>query len=288
MTSVSPVPSPAHEAAGVSACNVYPGPSDSGGDNEKGPGIGAQPQCLALSASAAASAAGLVSTSTSDTLPSQERLIDGRAARLHRMRRAVVTSARLHQDGLPSGFRAAMITLTYARGQDWHPRQVSFLLQRCRQWLARRRRRLRYAWVLELTKAGRPHFHVVLWLPRSIRLPKPDRAGWWPWGSTRIEWARRAVGYLAKYASKGQDTHYPKGVRIHGAGGFSEAARLERAWWLAPAWVRERCTPEERPQRARGGGWVLRLSGEWFPPRYRVEWVAGGWLRLIPLHVCHG
>ncbi|MQM38304.1 hypothetical protein KBTX_02314 [wastewater metagenome] len=186
------------------------------------------------------------------------------------MRRGVITSARLHEDALPSGFRAAMVTLTYPPSQPWSRRHISEFLRRARAYMQRRRHRLRYTWVLELTRAGVPHYHVVLWLPRRLRLPKPDKAGWWPWGHSRIEWARRAVGYLAKYATKGVRGVVPKGARIHGTGGLTPAARHERAWWLSPAYVRERCTPEDRPVRAPGGGWTLRSTGEWFPAAWRL------------------
>lgn len=197
------------------------------------------------------------------------------------MRRAVLTSARLHRDSLPSGFRAAMITCTYRPGVRWDRHHISELIRKARQWLRRRGHRMRYVWVLELTKAGVPHYHLMLWLPRRVRLPKPDKAGWWPHGFSRIEWARKAVGYLAKYASKGtQGAELPRGARIHGAGGLAEPARLERAWWLSPAYVRERCTPADRPVRAEGGGWLLRATGEWFASVWRIVDRGKGWVLL--------
>lgn len=194
------------------------------------------------------------------------------------MRCGVITSARLHAQTLPSGFRAAMVTTTYRPGEPWDARHVTKLIKNARDYMRRRGHKLRYVWVMELTRAGVPHYHLMLWLPRRLRLLKPDKAGWWPWGSTRIEWARNAVGYLAKYASKGQDTAFPHGARIHGSGGLTEAARNERAWWAAPAYVRERCTVEDRPRRARGGGWVVRATGEWFPSLWRVVGFGPGWV----------
>ncbi|WP_121443249.1 rolling circle replication-associated protein [Alkalispirillum mobile] len=198
------------------------------------------------------------------------------------MKQAVITSARLHCETLPSGFRAAMVTLTYAHDDQWSPRHISELIKRARQWLKRRRLRLRYTWVLELTRRGRPHYHIMLWLPRRVRLPKPDKAGWWPHGLTRIEWARNAVGYLAKYASKDIEGALPKGARIHGNGGLNDAARAERAWWLCPAYVRERCEPADLPRRCPGGGWWLKGTGEWFPSAWRLLGFEGGTVVIVP------
>jgi hypothetical protein len=60
-----------------------------------------------------------------------------------------------------------------------------------------------FIWVIEWTKAGKPHYHVLIWLPQLAKLPKPDQAGWWSKGMTRTERIRAAgVGYIAKYASK--------------------------------------------------------------------------------------
>jgi len=41
-------------------------------------------------------------------------------------------------------------------------------------------------------------------------LPKPDKQGWWPHGMPKIESCRKqSVGYLIKYATKGQQTTAP-------------------------------------------------------------------------------
>ena len=64
---------------------------------------------------------------------------------------------------------------------------------------------IHYVWVLELTKRGRPHYHVLFWLPRGISMPKADKQGWWRHGMTNTVPARSPVGYLCKYTSKGID-----------------------------------------------------------------------------------
>ena len=176
-----------------------------------------------------------------------------------------------------------MVTLTYRPGVLWEARHLSGFIKLARQWLARRGHRFRYTWVAELTKAGVVHYHVVFWVSRRIRLPKPDKAGWWLHGSSRIEFARRPVGYLAKYASKGSaGFSLPKGARMFGAGGFLPAGRLYRSWRMAPAYVRGCSRPSDRPQRAPGGGWVLRDSGDWFPSFWRIVARGPGLLTIEP------
>lgn len=183
------------------------------------------------------------------------------------MKCGTITAARLHEETYKTGgFRskAAMLTLTYAPQVDWSPLHVSELVRHIRQWCGRRGHAFRYVWVMELTKAGKPHYHLLIWLPKGVSLPKPDKQGWWRHGHTRIEWARKAVGYIAKYASKGiEQAQFPKGARIHATGGLLPDARIERSWWLSPAWVREAWPePSYRPRPAAGGGWVSRQTGE--------------------------
>ena len=176
-----------------------------------------------------------------------------------------------------------MVTCTYRPDTRWQPRHISVFLKLARQWLKRRGHRFRYAWVAELTKAGVVHYHVVFWLPPRVKLPMPDDAGWWPHGSTRIEFAERPVGYLAKYASKGSEgQRLPRSARMYGAGGFCELLRQRRAWLMSPLYVRARCNPSDRPVRAKGGGWVLRSTGDWFPSFWRVVAKGPGCVFIAP------
>lgn len=238
------------------------------------------PKCVGSCGSAGGRDAGLVHSLTSDT-PKASVVVDPVFSRLSRMKRSTVTAARLITDEASAGgsrWKAAMVTLTYRPGRVYTPRDVSEFLKRVRQWAARRGFDLRYVWVLELTKAGSPHYHAVLWLPKGVTLPKPDKQGWWPHGHTRIEWARNAVGYLAKYASKGCAVEdLPRGARICGSGGLSDQARNERAWWLSPGWVRSTWSQADRPRRASAGvgGWVSTVSGEWLPSPWRVRFERG-------------
>ena len=207
--------------------------------------------------------------------------------RLRRMRASVVESARLIDEQLAaSGFRfkPAMLTLTYRDDVEYSPRQISALLQHVRKWLKRRGARfVAYVWVMELTQRGRPHYHIMIWLPKGLTIPKPDKQRWWPWGHTKIEWARSAVGYLAKYASKlqGQELSFPERARLHGNGGLDTSGRRVRRWRLAPQWVREAFDYEDDPRRAEGGGYVSRLTGEKHPSPYQLIGRARNWSWLL-------
>lgn len=166
-----------------------------------------------------------------------------------------------------------MLTLTYRPDVEWAAGQVSALVRHIRQYLSRRGIAMRFVWVQEFTKKGRPHYHLLLWLPLGITLPKPDKRGWWPCGMTKIEWARNAVGYIAKYASKGDSLALPaKGARMHGNGGLTDDALLEQRWWKIPGWLRHDVKPSDRVRRAAprtGGGFVHPDTGE----VYRSPWV---------------
>jgi hypothetical protein len=143
---------------------------------------------------------GLVYSLTSDS-SSSRLVLDPIAMRLKRMSKTVKNSARLHTEDIQKGgyrFRCAMLTLTYAPGAEWQAKDITGLLKNIRDYMRRKGQSFRYVWVLELTKAQRPHYHVLIWLPKGMTLPKPDKRGWWSLGSTRIEWVKNPVGYIAK------------------------------------------------------------------------------------------
>lgn len=190
-----------------------------------------------------------------DAATNQER-------RLRRMRRGVVTSAELQRE--MGTAVVAMITLTYRPDASWSPQHISACLQHWRDDL--HGRKLRYVWVMELTKRGVPHYHVLVWLPGGARLSKPDQSGAWPHGWSRIEIARNPVGYLVKYASKGTSGNgIPRGARLFGVGGLDAGRRVIRSWKMLPRYMRSQCSAEDRVRRMAGGGWVSRVSGEWWP-----------------------
>lgn len=199
------------------------------------------------------------------------------ARRLKTLRRSVVTTARLHEQALANQakrHKVVMITLTYADLDGWQANHVKEFLRHVRRYLQSKGIAFRYTWVAELQKRGALHYHILVWLPMGITLPKPDKRGWWVHGSTRVEFAQKAVSYIAKYASKieSKGGDFPKGVRLHGFGGLVLQDRHERAWWSLPQYIRP-TSPDYREtgptKRASGGGWVTP-DGEWIPSRYKM------------------
>ena len=245
-------------------------------------------------------AAGLVSSQTSGTPPitpeqraaiagSAERRrqgslppgaiqVDPEATRLKRLRSTVLTAARLHVQE-KARWKVAMLTLTYRPDVDWAPGQISTVVRHIRQWLARKGHEMRFVWVQEFTKKGKPHYHLLLWLPLGLTIPKPDKQRWWPWGMTKIEWARNAVGYIAKYASKGDSLHKPsKGARMHGNGGLTGNALLEQRWWKLPVWLRQSVEPSDCVRRrptGTGGGFFHPDTGEVYESPWEVFFKGG-------------
>ena len=120
-------------------------------------------------------------------------------------------------------YRRLFATLTYAQNTRGDPGDISRFMDCMQAWGRRLGVRIAYEWVGELQKRGALHYHLLIWLPKHLHLPKFDRRGWWRHGLTKIERARNPVGYLAKYASKcGQDDvkRLRKGTRLYGFGGI--------------------------------------------------------------------
>lgn len=240
----------------------------------------------------AAKALGLVPYKTSGTeAPKKGRVsieIDPLLARAQRLKKSVITSARLHdEEAKATGFRGAwyMLTLTYRNGCNSGPRDISDLLRAMRRYFNVTRSRakrfagqvFRYLWVGELTQRGVPHYHVLIWIPQGMYFGKVDQRGWWPHGSSQIEKARNAVGYLAKYASKFTSLvagQFPKGFRTHGCGGLNQESKRELRYWKAPVSAREVLGAAADIRKALGG-WFDKLTGEFWPSPWRVT-IFGG------------
>ena len=245
--------------------------------------VGASPQMRPEGAQGG-EAAGLVYSKTTHTrtlAPPLDRMIkvDQARARQKKIQCATLTAARLHvEQSQKGGFRmkCAMATLTYEEAVEWVPGQFEDMATRVRNFLKRRKIPFRYVWVQEFTRRGRPHYHVLIWLPKGITLPKPDKQGWWPHGSTRIEWVRNAVGYIAKYCSKASDLVRPaEGARMYGSGGLTGTALLEQRWWKMPKWVREVASVADAPCRHVGGGILLKQTGEVLRSPWHVAFKGG-------------
>lgn len=213
--------------------------------------------------------AGLVSFSATSATRGVAREIslecDG--LRLASMRRAVKASARAVQEVALAGARGCvpwLVTLTYRDVDGWGARHVSGYLDCVRKWARRQGFEIPYVWVAELQKRGAVHYHVVAWVPRRFALPKGDKCGWWRYGMTQRVRARKPVGYLLKYASKGDDASvkFPRGLRLHGAGGLTAAGRAVRHWLSLPSWLVRHAQHFQRVVRLPGGVWLLEETGE--------------------------
>jgi len=209
-------------------------------------------------------------------------LVFNRDRRLALMKQSVLTSSRLLEGQFSErGYQVVMVTLTYAPAVDWEPYHIVQYTNRLYKWACQQKVDLGYTWVMELTKSKRPHYHVLVWLPKVLFLPSADRAGWWRHGMTRTERAQHAVGYMAKYASKGFDEgEIPRGARIHGAGGLGKDQRSERRWWKLPRYVREQFPQGEDIVPIAGGGWTSRSSGTIVRSEWVLVAVGPGWVRL--------
>lgn len=238
---------------------------------------------------AAASRSGLVLSKTTDTvyavsddaLFQKSVLVDSQHARVKRLSRTVKNAARC-LGTLPSTntlkLKWLFVTLTMRPDAELQPEDIYRFMKRIRQQASRsfpewiERVGLRYVWVMELTRAGRPHYHVALAVPKGYTLPKPDKRGWWTHGMTQVQIARHPFGYLAKYLSKNQDGNsFPKGFRMFGVGGLNkvEGARKDLRWWNAPKFARDHFGPGADINRV-NGGCIDRITGEFLPSPYFV------------------
>lgn len=205
--------------------------------------------------------------------------------RYRRMRRRVLVTTRIIEESIAkSGIRwkKAFVTLTYARPGEWSPEHISQTMACYAEYARRRRLRFRYVWVMELTQAGVPHYHIVFWWQRRhVWPPLPDKQGWWKHGMSQAKEVELPIGYMVKYISKGLSGHaYPLGARIWGAGGLTPRQRLRRNWHFAPAWLK-RFAPPRKTCRVRrcDGGWWNMTTGWW----YRSPWWVTGFDRCGPV-----
>jgi hypothetical protein len=169
---------------------------------------------------------------------------------------------------------------------------MSAFVDTIRKHLRRRGVAFRYVWVAELQERRMErygaesdeavHYHLIVWLPKDFRLPKPDEAGWWTHGLTRIEKAKHGAAYITKYASKAMGVHeFPRYLRLSGGGGLEAADRLMATWCLLPTYARSASEPGERMDRRPGGGFINTITGECV----RSPWILlerrDGWLRFV-------
>lgn len=210
--------------------------------------------------------------------------IDKKAARMGALRKTVYNAGMGLNDEFGSTHTPWFITLTYRCVEDWRPNDIRDYLKRIRSWLYRKGHKLRYIWVAELQKRGAVHYHLMVWFPKGLWIPMSDRRGWWPHGFTESKPARKGVGYLMKYCSKGSKddlVSYPRGCRVFAVGGLTDSTRRRVRWWRAPNWFRK-LLPDSasfitHDLRKIKAGYCDRVSGfEAKSPYSYLTWVPSG------------
>lgn len=138
--------------------------------------------------------------------------------------------------------RLVMVRLSYHYGDDWKPNAINGFIRTVKGSLGDKL--LSDIWVAELQQRGVIHYHVLLLVKRGTEILKPDDAGWWNYGSTRIETARSPY-YICTYTGKEyqKNGRYPKGARVCGAyirkGLLSCEEMKDYKIAKSPKWVRE-------------------------------------------------
>jgi hypothetical protein len=207
--------------------------------------------------------------------------------RYKRLRRNIGVAAKLHEVSLVAGKKnhnVVMVTLTY-KIDNWSPLHIKRYVDSVRIWMHRRTgEKLKYVWVAENQKRGVIHYHVLYWMPRGVTMPKADKQGWWPHGSTRTEKAVAPISYVMKYASKLDSKEgFPAGARTYGVGGLVENERGARRWFNYPSFIKSRASVSDRWLRVRGGGWAEVSTGELWPSEWAVCLVTRMKLSIIRL-----
>jgi hypothetical protein len=192
--------------------------------------------------------------------------------RVSRLRRRVFAWSRSIKPAMTQTTRTVMVTLTYRKAWLWMPNHIRRFMLQMRKHL--RGNLLAYAWVAELQERGAVHYHVILVVNRGTHIPMPDKAGWWKWGSSKIQSANSPF-YIAKYTGKEyqKEGPFPKGLRMF-AVWISEDLLDDSTRWnfrlsSLPSWFRE--ILEDRPiggrwKRSPGGGWLY--EGVLYPSPY--------------------
>lgn len=202
--------------------------------------------------------------------------IDKDHLRIRRCQRRVHAWADLLKDYIndKSGHRLVMVTLTYRPGDEWHSNDIRAFMLTVRTQL--KTNLLAYAWVAELQARGAVHYHVLLLVKRGTNIPKPDEAGWWNKGTSRIE-TSRSTFYIVTYTGKAYQKkgEFPVGLRMFAVwiaeGAISSVDRFLFRLSAVPEWFRQvlLMTGEHKAKytRSPGGGWLFHEKV------YRSQWV---------------
>lgn len=196
-------------------------------------------------------------------------------------------------------YKAIMVTLTYRDADVMHEHSdIREYIQRLRVWISSLNRSVplkkrngrkawfKYVWVIEQTKTGRPHYHVLFWLPKWLRLPNADTFGWWRKGLSNQVLAKNAVGYLVKYCSKCGSIAVPfdKGVRLFGLGGLTTNERDRYAYFRSPSWLKFILGNHYFHLRKKGVYWVVEKTyGYSSPYSYNYQTSICSWRGWQPI-----
>lgn len=204
--------------------------------------------------------------------------IDKDQQRISRMRKRVFAWADMLGGFLQdkSRYRLVMLTLTYAKIDDWRPKQITKFMLDMRKRLGENL--LGYAWVAEMQSRGAVHYHVLLIVKKGSSIPKPDKSGLWPWGITRIETARTHF-YICTYVGKEHQKmgDFPKGLRMFAIWIKKGIITKLQKWFLSlsslPSWLCNIVKGQEKYllekiRRDPGGGWVI--AGEKFRSPFQL------------------
>ncbi len=231
-------------------------------------------------------AAGLVTVSTTRCEPPEALKVVHAESRFTRLQKNVGIAGKVHQlETQARGYQVLFVTLTYRPGIDWDPAHMTSYVDRVRnhyRWATGDK--LRYVWVAETQERGAVHYHIIFWVKKSYFMPKADKRGWWPHGSTKTEVARLSGGsvvYLMSYIKKHSSKEgLPNGCRVYGCGGHSDSGRALRRWVNYPAFVQARASASCRWHRAVGGGWTAPDGSHW-PAEWAVSAIGQGYTRVL-------
>ena len=209
--------------------------------------------------------------------------VDHRLMKVKKARYATLTAARLHMSERPY-WVGTFVGLTYAEVDGYNPKDISRYIDQLREWCNKHAIECRYVWVAEMQKRGVIHYHLIVFHPKKLSFPKPDKSGMWPHGSSnRRTGIKHAVAYMAKYMSKGDEASFPKGARTYGCGGLDGTGKVEMRYWKLPTWVRDIVNPHRPevltetpmvPKRVLGGFSCLD-TGEFYPSPWEVYFKHG-------------
>lgn len=193
--------------------------------------------------------------------------------RVQRLKRRLSTFVKEHSRmAKKHGLYAVALTLTYRPGDEPSGKHVSSLLDKLRAKLKRMTKPLLYVWTLERSAAY--HYHLMIWLPRGMRLEQKQLMRWWPHGFSDAE-ACRSTFRWAKYIGKSETKEgVAKGLRLFGAGGLDTEGQDAVRFAGLPRWLQTLLPVLSRPRRIPKVGWVDMLTGELFACPY--VWTSRG------------